>query len=401
MGSYCELSIDDAVVWSEKNHVPPGLDIVFVERDRFETPLECHEQDDRGVQELIGYRVSLRAARFRLAIRGYTLASAEAKYANWQREKRNSLDEFHAPEKLWDDFYSKHSFGDYLTLLKRVVLEIDDNDNLSADEEYILDPPSLHSYGFPAEDPTYALSVLLHSIDGDHVEVCLSEMIAGELWSKAYQLGGWSDGHLILLTEGKTDNEFLSKSFQLLYPDHMQTMRFFDYDFKPQGGANNNVNLLKSFAAAGISSPVLAIFDNDTAGHKALRDARRLSLPRSFMLASYPDIELASHYPTLGPSGMEELDVNGRACGIEMYFGKDCLTKNGELVPVRWTGYDEIMQRYQGEVGDKEYLHESFRVKLRAHKGGMCENCPSEWSELSSIMNTIEAAVLGNCLNGP
>lgn len=398
MGSYFELSVDDRVIWSEKNSISLDLDVFFLEEDKFENPIAADESDYRELDVDVGYRVSLRVARFRLALRGYTIAKAREKYDSWAAEKRKPSSEYDEPEKLSDAFYSKYSFRDYVALLKRVHLNDDVQRILSADEEYVVWPPLGYSHGFPAKDPHYVLSVLVHSIDGDHLEVCLSDMIAGEFWDSAWQLDAW-DRYLIILTEGKTDTDVLRDAFRLLYPDHFRTMRFFDYHFRPQGGASNNVNLLKSFAAAGISSPVLAIFDNDTAGHKALQDARALSLPDNFMMASYPDIELARHYPTLGPSGLEQLDVNQSACGIEMYLGSDCLTKGGALIPVRWTGYDEVMRRYQGKVGDKNHVLKSFREKIKAYRDRPLQSSQTEWRELRSIMETIETVVLGECLD--
>lgn len=393
MGSYCEMSIDNVCVWSEKNNIPPGLE-VFLEEDRFENPINPDEVDDQELDVDIGYQVSLRVARFRLALHGYTIAKAKAKYCGWEAEKNSLSNEYYKPEKLSKAFYLKHSFSDYAALLKDALLGNDNEGKLSADEEYIMWAPGGYTYGFPCKDPCYLLALLFYLIDGENLQVNLSDMIAGELWDRDCQLDVWGSP-LIILTEGKTDNEVLRDSFNLLYPDHCRTIRFFDHDFRPEGGANNNVKLLKSFAAAGISNPILAIFDNDTAGHKALQDARKHKLPNNFMLTSYPDITMAVNYPTLGPSGAEQLDVNQSACGIEMYLGTDCLTKKGVLIPVRWTGYDEIMKRYQGKVGDKEHVLKSFKKKIKICQDDPTQISLTEWGELNSIMETVETTVLG------
>ena len=396
MGSYCEMSIDNVIVWSEKNNLPPGLEVVFLEEDKFENPISPDEVDDQELDVDIGYQVSLRVARFRLALCGYTIAKVKAKYYDWATEKKSLPDGYHKSRELSESFYTKCSFTDYATILKKVVFrnnEVNERE-LSTDEEYIAWSPCRYQYGFPSKDLNYVLALLLYLIDGENLQVNLSDMIAGELWNRDNQLDVW-DNPLIILTEGKTDNEALRDSFNLLYPDHCRTIRFFDHDFRPEGGANNNVKLLKSFAAAGISNPILAIFDNDTAGHKALQVAKKLKLPNNFMLTSYPDIPMAVNYPTLGPSGAEQLDVNQSACGIEMYLGTDCLTKKDTLIPVRWTGYDEVMKRYQGEVGDKKHVLKLFRKKIKICQDDPTQISLAEWDELNSIMETVETTVLG------
>lgn len=395
MGSYCEMSIDNVCVWSEKNNIPPGLE-VFLEEDRFENPINPDEVDDQELDVDIGYQVPLRVARFRMAICGYTIAKAKAKYYDWETEKNSLPDGYYESGKLSESFYTKCSFTDYATMLKKVVFsnnEVNERE-LSTYEEYIAWSPGQYQYGFPSKDPNYVLALLLYLIDGKNLRVSLSDMIASEFWNRDNQLDAWNNP-LIILTEGKTDNEALRDSFSLLYPDHYRTIRFFDHVFKPEGGANNNVKLLKSFAAAGISNPILAIFDNDTAGHKALKVAKKLDLPNNFMLTSYPDITMAVNYPTLGPSGAEQLDVNQSACGIEMYLGTDCLTKNGALIPVRWTGYDGVMKRYQGKVGDKEHVLKSFREKIKTCRDDPTQISLTDWGELNRIMEAIETTVLG------
>ena len=69
-------------------------------------------------------------------------------------------------------------------------------------------------------------------------------------------------------------------------------------------------------------------------------------------------------YPTLGPSGNTEMDVNGLAASIELYLGRDVLTQDdGSLTPVQWKGYNETVGQYQGEVMRKAQLQHAFNKK--------------------------------------
>ena len=72
-------------------------------------------------------------------------------------------------------------------------------------------------------------------------------------------------------------------------------------------------------------------------------------------------IEFARNYPTQGPNGITNLDINGLACSIELYFGRDILTdKEGKLIPIQWKGYEESLKQYQGEILKKKELQEAF-----------------------------------------
>jgi hypothetical protein len=58
------------------------------------------------------------------------------------------------------------------------------------------------------------------------------------------------------------------------------------------------------------------------------------------------------------------MDVNGLAAGIEMYLGREALTRDGKLRRVRWTGYDKGADAYQGEVEGKSDVFEAFKARL-------------------------------------
>jgi hypothetical protein len=55
------------------------------------------------------------------------------------------------------------------------------------------------------------------------------------------------------------------------------------------------------------------------------------------------------------------MDVNGMAGGIELYLGPSALHEGpGEFRPVRWTGYNRKLNRYQGEVEGKREIVETY-----------------------------------------
>ncbi len=59
------------------------------------------------------------------------------------------------------------------------------------------------------------------------------------------------------------------------------------------------------------------------------------------------------------------MDVNGQACSIELYLGRDALTgRDGQLRPVEWTSRDPKLARYQGKVIGKAEIGEAFLRRL-------------------------------------
>ena len=134
------------------------------------------------------------------------------------------------------------------------------------------------------------------------------------------------NSRIILLTEGPTDSEVLRASIELLYPHLSSYYSFMDLAVRAPGGAGSLVHVVKSFAGAGIENRTIALFDNGTAGHSAVSLLRHIQLPPHIRVMSYPNIALADSYPTRGPNGESVQDVNGSACSIELYYGRDVLT---------------------------------------------------------------------------
>jgi hypothetical protein len=151
------------------------------------------------------------------------------------------------------------------------------------------------------------------------------------------------------------------------------------------------VKFLKAFAAARAPFRMIAVFDNDTAGIQAFRQASALGLPDNMIVTHLPDIELARVYPTVGPQGNRLVDVNGQAAGIELYHGRAALSVRGELRPVRWTGYNQAARAYQGEVESKTDVESAFLEQLERCRNA--SDARASFPELASVWVAIFAAV--------
>ncbi|WP_147990430.1 hypothetical protein [Streptomyces sp. t39] len=197
---------------------------------------------------------------------------------------------------------------------------------------------------------------------------------------------------VIVLTEGSTDAAFLSGALSLVYPHLVDFLKFMDFGVGAEGGASALARTLKSFAASGVANRVIAIFDNDTAASDVLT-AGSTQLPPTFRVLQYPEIDLARNYPTIGPTGREAFDVNGKAGALELYFGEDILKyPTGELTPVQWTGYVKRQGAYQGELLDKSRLQKEFRRKLDDAIARGAIQPGEDWSGIIAILDRIRRA---------
>lgn len=205
---------------------------------------------------------------------------------------------------------------------------------------------------------------------------------------------------LVVLTEGRSDVAILEPSFALLYPHLKDLVRFMDFAYRPVGGAGPLASTLRTFAAAGIANRVVGLFDNDTAGCDALRALRPDTLPANLRALRYPDLELARRYPTIGPptcdapeGRQEHADINGAACSIELYLGRDLLVReDGSLPPVQWRSFVPGMNRYQGEITNKAALQQDFQTKVRTATDSPSAMATQDWLGLQAICATVLTA---------
>ncbi|MGA6160758.1 hypothetical protein ACPEIC_46475 [Stenotrophomonas sp. NPDC087984] len=207
---------------------------------------------------------------------------------------------------------------------------------------------------------------------------------------------------LVVLTEGRSDVAILEPAFAMTYPHLKDLVRWMDFAHRPAGGAGPLASTLRTFAAAGIANRVVGLFDNDTAGCDALRALQPDRLPANVKALCYPDLALGRHYPTIGPPTCDapegrhgNADINGAACSIELYLGRDLLMReDGSLSPVHWRSFVPGMNRYQGEIMNKAELQQAFRRKLRTAADSPSAMAVQDWSGLQAIFTTVLTAFL-------
>jgi hypothetical protein len=202
---------------------------------------------------------------------------------------------------------------------------------------------------------------------------------------------------VIVITEGSFDAFVLRSAVEILKPNLRNYIRFLDYEMGHEGSASSAVRTLRSFAAAGVSNRVVAIFDNDSAAHQEVMALRSSKLPDRYRVLHYPDLDLARAYPTFGPQGNSIMDVNGLAGSIELYLGCDVLNSpDGDFEPVQWTGYQAKIKRYQGEVYNKAAIQRAFRSKVRRAQQDPSIVKFQDWSALELVLQSLMSALTEN-----
>lgn len=403
MGSYCTLYFDDLDVCSSKSFVPDDFCAIFQEPDR----RSRRSRDTDSESPEISYEAGREVVLARLDLLGCTSAVARERLEAWLKEERAE----------WNEYLEDG--GDWAAESAQAIHD------LTADEWYARISHVLATrYSAPEA--------------ADAVERHMREADGGWLWFDGYgslivlralldacadartvklditdlAAGGWIDPNgalcqgrrrqepleprplvpTMVLGEGSSDVRILQHSLRVMYSEFQEYFSFFNHsDLSVDGGAGYLVKFLKAFAAARVPFRVVAIFDNDTAGIQAFNQAKALGLPDNFVIVRLPDNELARKYPTIGPQGSHIVDVNGQAASIELYLGRAALSVKSELRPVRWTGYNQTAQAYQGEVEFKHDVESKFFEQLTTYANS--RDARRAFPELARVWETIFAEV--------
>jgi hypothetical protein len=113
-------------------------------------------------------------------------------------------------------------------------------------------------------------------------------------------------------------------------------------------------------------------------------------MPLNIKIIQYPNLNFAKTYPTLGPSGINNLDINGLACSIELYLGKEIITNDkGKFIPIQWKGYDKSINKYQGEILYKNKIQKQFINKIKDCKKNKNHINNYDWEPLKLVFENI------------
>lgn len=387
MGSYCEIYFDDINILSYKSKVPECLISLFQETDKLTLPHKYEEEFDDGdaVEPDVVYRTSRTTIIHRLELSGFTLDRAERDFAHWRQGEleyyREAVEENeHSWAKPDLELLTDLDFMNWMSRVPRALKTRYERpqDYLDAIDEKMKDIFSSYDWlFFDWHEPRSVLRLILEAMpEIEAVTLDISDLVHGgyleddvQLCSKGRSpemVGRHVLEPIVIMAEGKSDIRVLRQSLLKLFPEVAEYFTFLDHrELQVDGGANYLFKFLKAFSSTRISALMVALFDNDTAGNVEREKALRAGLASNLLVLRMPDIALARKYPTVGPQGSHSLDINGKACGIELYLGQQNLrTEDGSLMPIRWTQYFAGARAYQGELLDKDAVQEKFFREL-------------------------------------
>lgn len=422
MGSYTDLSIDGYPILETQSFVIPEVMTLFHESDKQVRTRRVSERneliwgkvspDEDRDEVAITYSCEAWKVIERLDAMGFTMRrvrkefddariSEVEKYTDWLGDDSDGW----CSDDL--DYFTNLTFDRYVEALRIVLTQRirsqqfgDADTNLDPVVKKIVGNNEDYAFGFLGSDFRSFIRVACELVPkNSQVVQDITEVVHAGYYeedepvcansTRALTAGHPENSARIILTEGSTDVEILREALALLYPHLFGYYTFLDFaSARPQGGAGSLVTTVKAFAAAGISNRIIAVFDNDTAAFDARRSLASIQLPQNIAVCSYPNLSSLEAYPTLGPSGLVPLNVNGLAASIELYLGKDILA-NGENFPVQWKGYVESLGKYQGEVMYKARLQERFREKVARCRSSTDELSRCDWSGLKAILEVI------------
>ncbi|WP_265427284.1 HEPN/Toprim-associated domain-containing protein [Chryseobacterium sp. YIM B08800] len=387
MGSYSQMTIANYPIFSSKNSFfDEIINLLFLPEDFIIEPRRSslrneliwgdtylNDDDDFTFK---GYRQKVKVCKERLEIFGMTTENAKNEFP---KAKKIAME-----EGLYDFPLSKITYKKYLHEISDIIRTNDCNyEQLYTNFRDALIAGELGILGQSLKSHLY--SILSVAPEDAIVEYDLSDVINNG-WVGESEARKIDFQKILVLTEGRTDVEFIGASIKKLHPHLFSYFHFIDFDeYKVESNASALVKLVTSFSAVNITHPIIVLFDNDTTGLMEMKKLMQVQIPSNIKVLKLPDLKLAKRYPTLGPTGVRRMNINGLACGIEMYLGSDVLIEQQAYIPIHWKAFNEKENKYQGEISDKKLVQEKFRKKLK------CEGS-SNFEEMELILKSIFTA---------
>jgi hypothetical protein len=417
MGEIVGIKIGSYEFLSYKNTFGDLLTIFCPEDRRVK---EC-TYDDGEPYTCYSYITTVEKAKKSLDCLGFTVEAARNSFERSKQEEIEFLDECFDDKHDTDDsktIRKKFTFDEWCAAAKRYALMLSKDHftnkceyanlerqrkrkRLSVAERIVLDSlpfgDNEHFFGiyFEYTSRWEIFRVLLDAFEHNtQIVLDYTNLFEGGWCNEFPEDDDFYTPKTIILTEGKYDADVLTKSMGILYPYMKKYYSFIDFSgANVQGSTNFLTHYVKAFIGAGIQNRVIALYDNDATGCSEIELLKTISLPSNFKIITLPHIELAKNYPTIGPTKDECVDINGKACSIELFLGRDILTENGNLIPIMWKGYIDKIGTYQGEITKKGEVQKKFDRKIEAaNQNGVTDI--EDWNEMDLLLNTIFQAFI-------
>lgn len=165
----------------------------------------------------------------------------------------------------------------------------------------------------------------------------------------------YPQNRFLIVTEGSSDAEIIRHALNLLKPHIADFFDFVDMgEGYPFTGTGNLHNFTKGLISISVQNNVVVLYDNDAEGVSSYRRTIALNVPDNMRILKLPDLEVFQNFETVGPSGPNRSDINGRAAAIECYLDV------GSKAMVRWNNYRKDLDVYHGKLEKKGEVMKAF-----------------------------------------
>ena len=367
MGSMITLGIGKMEIDWGKNNIFNNHSCLFQKEDLKIIP---YYYTNNEVEYKKGFSKNIKSIKRRLNLLGYNLNQIEDMF-NEELEYVNQLYETSLPIK----------FNDYYNVLKNI--NINNIDMTSEEYEYEYDlgeyvrkcvMGEIKELVKISDDDVYTISTFLENLSPYITLRILSEnknnLDLDLIWRVSDVVeNGWilekdiipqltTKEKILIVTEGSSDTDIIQKCINLLYDDISDFFEFIDMEQNyPFTGTGNLKNFIKGLSKISILNNILVILDNDTAGLSVYNDIKEIILPKNLKVITLPNHVEFDNFKCKGPQGDSLENINGKAVSIECFLDHNLIDEN---IYVRWTGFNDKLTQYQGNIEPKNLLVQSF-----------------------------------------
>ena len=386
LGTEITLDISGVSVTYAKNHCGMDHGSLFQEQDR--KPIKSdqidydyykREEKDPTAAEM-AFERPLKDVVPRLELLGFNLERVRREYErieeSWREERQwfsdedseplpdpMSFSEFRRfvtehPLASLDDTFVSHSDADNEKRIRGRFADQALASRIPNYEPYDIQAYSERSYFGELVNVLHPYSVMRLLADGSGNDN------AGVVWQYGPLVdAGWAtEGEFVsgakrretflIATEGSSDVHILKHALELLHPGIADFFRFIDVkESHPFSGTGNLVKFAAGLAKIDVHNQIVFLFDNDAEGLEAYQRLSVLTLPPNMRVVMLPELVAFRIFPSQGPEGLQESNINRRAAAIECYLDLD--VAESPPAKVRWTNYKKALGVYQGALENK------------------------------------------------
>lgn len=388
MGTSIELTVGNVSLDYAKNSMGNDYGFLFQEADLARRKSESIDYDyyaehpeEKAELEVSGLMFLRQLSRVvpRLNLLGHTLDGARAEYQNLVEEANSVLDEI-APsgeKKDWLTFEEFCALANIypLTSLATEYVDFDTEDRAAVAQgrfaahaqEFARLPWTEAHDSYWSESSYLSAKICILSAESMLQVFALSPenadaevvwgfgpiVTAGWVNRSFFQAGAQRQQSILVATEGASDARILRRALDVLRPDVADFFRFIDGDERHHfWGTGNLVKFAEGLIRIDMQNRVLFLLDNDAEGVDAYRKLQGFRMPGTMRSMLLPDVDEFRSFPALGPEGVSDSDINGRAAAIECYL--DLNLPEYPPAQVIWSNYKKEIETWHGALEYKE-----------------------------------------------